>query len=68
VWDGAIWDTSVWDAGLLTTNTATTRWQSIGKTGYAHAIQLQITWGTVSEPNTELLSIDVNYEPGAMVV
>jgi|694.fasta_scaffold06859_6 hypothetical protein len=68
VWDSAIWDTSVWDAGLLTTNTATTRWQSIGKTGYAHAIQLQITWGTVSEPNTELLSIDVNYEPGAMVV
>jgi hypothetical protein len=68
VWDSAIWDSSVWDNGLTVTRTQNTQWQSIGRSGYSHALQLQITWGTVTEPNTELLSIDVAYEPGAMVV
>jgi hypothetical protein len=68
VWDSAIWDTSVWDSGLLVTGTVNTRWQSIGRSGYSHAIQLQATFGTTAEPNTELISIDVAYEPGAMVV
>lgn len=68
VWDSGIWDTAVWDDTTLNTDTETTYWQSIGKTGYAHSIQLQLTWGTTSEPNTELLTIDVTHEPGAMVV
>jgi hypothetical protein len=68
VWDSAIWDTSLWDNGQVSTGTANTRWQSIGRSGYSHAIQLQATYGTVSGPNTELISIDVAYEPGAMVV
>jgi len=68
VWDSGIWDTAIWDDTTLNTDTETTYWQSIGKTGFAHSIQLQLTWGTTSEPNTELLTIDVTHEPGAMVV
>lgn len=68
VWDSAVWDAALWDNSNLEMVTANTRWQSIGKDGYVHAMQVQATWGTNVEPNTELLSIDVTYEPGELVV
>ncbi len=67
VWDAGLWDTAVWDGsgGVLT---ATSNWQAISKAGFAFAPQVQITCGTTTRPDAELLSIDVQYEIGAIVV
>lgn len=66
-WDVGKWDEMLWDAGT-SYYTTTSRWVSIGKTGYAIAPQLQITSGMTPLPRIELVAIDMTYERGAVVV
>lgn len=65
-WDDAVWDESVWDAqpGSL----VKARWVSIGRNGYSVAPMVQVTVGEVVPPDAELVSIDLTYESGGIVV
>jgi hypothetical protein len=67
VWDSGIWDTAVWDSagGVVQ---ATSRWVGIVGAGHCLAPQVQVTCGVTPRPDAELLSIDVMFEPGAVVV
>lgn len=66
VWDTGLWDQAVWDAGSA--RSVSTRWVSIGSTGFTFALQVQVTCGTTIAPDAELVSIDAAYEVGAVVV
>jgi hypothetical protein len=66
-WGTAIWGTSKWGGNTLTYNT-TTRWVSIGKTGFVIAPQMQVTVGISPTPKIELVSIDATYTMGGAVV
>lgn len=65
LWDGAIWDSALWDAGAAFSVEA--NWYAIGKTGFSVAPELQITFGVTPPPVVELVTIDAEYLPGAMV-
>jgi hypothetical protein len=64
-WDDAIWDTTLWDATTGTTVTA--RWGAVGRTGFAIAPELQLTFGITPSPSVELVAIDAQYHVGATV-
>lgn len=66
VWDAAVWDESVWDAPSAQT-ALNSYWRGIGRTGYAIAPELQMTFGMLSPPKVELVSISMTYSPGALV-
>jgi len=66
-WDNALWDVARWDASQ-NFYIASTKWVTIGKTGYAHAPTLQVTNGNGASPTAELVIMEVTYEPGALVV
>jgi len=65
-WDSGLWDVALWDAGIL--QNVTTRWASIGRSGFAMSPQIQITFGISAKPTTELVQFDVMFERGAMMV
>jgi len=65
-WDVGVWDVAKWDTGL-TFYTVSTKWVTIGKTGFAHAPVLQVTNGAVQAPGAELVLIELTYQPGALV-
>jgi hypothetical protein len=67
-WDDGDWDDSVWDGTNPAYSSYTTRWQSIGKTGFMHAVQCQQSFGVNPRPKTILVSVDVIYEGGGVVV
>lgn len=67
VWDGAVWDVAKWDnAADLTTQT--TRWVSIGASGEAHSLQVQVTSGQNATPTAEMIMVEVTYNAGGVVV
>ena len=66
-WDSAIWDVAEWDA-TSSESVTSTRWVSITGAGFAHALQIQITFGITPPPSAELMAIDILYEPGGTVV
>ena len=66
-WDVGIWDTAVWDASGSALS-VTSRWQAIALAGSEFAPQVQITCGVTPKPDAELMSFDVQYEYGAVVV
>ncbi|WP_064712102.1 hypothetical protein [Rhizobium bangladeshense] len=66
LWDVGLWDVAVWDVGSV--SEVTTRWVSIGNSGYAVSPQIQITCGTNIKPVTELIQLDAIYELGAVMV
>lgn len=66
VWDIAVWDTAIWSG--VSELSASTKWVAIGRTGSAAAPQVQITVSQTNEPATELVSLDLLYERGAIVV
>lgn len=70
VWDSGVWDTAIWDDGtsLDDLSTATTRWVSMGKSGYAVSPQVQITVGNNRKPDARLVSVELIYETGGLVV
>jgi hypothetical protein len=64
-WDTATWDTATWDGGATPSNKA--EWASIGRTGYTIAPEIQLSFGNIGIPYVELISIDVQYQIGAVV-
>lgn len=65
-WDDGEWDVALW--GGPTEGVLNTKWASIGKTGFSHAPQIQITLGDTTEPGVELNSFTLTYTQGAIVV
>jgi hypothetical protein len=66
-WDVGLWDVAKWDAGAEYYS-ALTRWVSIGRSGFAHAPVVLITSGSEAAPSAELVTVEVTYEPGGIVV
>lgn len=66
LWDLGLWDAAQWDAG--SNPVISSKWVSIGRVGYVAAWQVQVTCGTITTPDAELISIDVTYESGELVV
>lgn len=64
-WDIGLWDQMLWD------DTADTKiggdWAAVGRTGWAVAPELQLTFDNIALPAVELVSIDVTYDVGAGV-
>lgn len=67
-WDEAVWDRDVWDGGGQPKATVSTRWISIGKTGYSHATQFQMTSDSDFVAEREIVEVTVTYEVGALVI
>jgi hypothetical protein len=65
-WDVGLWDVALWDAQGL--KHVTTRWTSAGRTGFCIAPQIQITCGQLLAPDAELISLEVTFEHGGLVV
>jgi hypothetical protein len=65
-WDSALWDQGKWDTDI--SDKVRARWVSIGKLGYSVAPTVQITCAVLPTPDAELVSIDVTYEVGGVVV
>ena len=66
VWDLSDWDEAVWDAEAATRVKA--RWVSVGRSGHSAAPMVQVTCGGKIAPDAELVSIDLTYESGGVVV
>lgn len=66
LWDAAIWDEATWSAREETRVRA--EWNSIGRTGYTVATMIQVTCGSTPAPDAELVSIDMTYQTGGIVV
>lgn len=67
LWDVGLWDQAKWDSGV-TYLTETTKWVSIGRSGFAHAPIILITSGSAAPPSAELVAFDTLYNPGGLVV
>ncbi|MEL6277955.1 MAG: hypothetical protein AAFR28_03615 [Pseudomonadota bacterium] len=71
LWDSGVWDLSAWDDGGgagAEVQTITTRWRSVPGQGFAFAPQIQLTLGNVREPSAELVSMDMLFKTGGLVV
>lgn len=66
-WDSGVWDTAIWDASGAALS-VTSNWQAIAKAGFVFAPQVQVTCGVTPRPDAELMSFDVMFETGAVVV
>jgi hypothetical protein len=66
LWDVGLWDVAMWDGGSAMT--VSTKWVSVGKTGFVISPQVQITCGTTPRPTTELIAFDVIYERAGTMV
>uniref|UniRef100_A0A6M3JBY9 Putative structural protein n=1 Tax=viral metagenome TaxID=1070528 RepID=A0A6M3JBY9_9ZZZZ len=66
LWDVGLWDVATWDAGSV--QQVSTKWFSVGRSGYAFMPQLQLTLGNSILPQIELISIDLIYENGGVMV
>lgn len=67
LWDIGLWDEAVWDQSITRT-TQSTRWVSIGRTGYAIAPQVRMTSAGDLQRDTELVEVTFTYERGGLVV
>jgi hypothetical protein len=65
-WDVSKWNQSLWDTGV--SDKVRARWISIGRNGYSIAPTVQITCAILPTPNAELVSIDMTYSNGGIVV
>jgi hypothetical protein len=66
-WDAGTWDNATWDAESSPA-TISTQWTSLGRTGYAMNVQVQVTSANQAARDCELVSVDVLYERGAAVM
>lgn len=66
-WDISAWDTSLWDATGAAVRAEDSQWVSIGRTGYAIAPELQITFGGTALPDAELVGVDATFTVGSLV-
>lgn len=66
-WDSGNWDEAIWDAARAAFEVSS-RWRSIGRGGFVVAPQVQATFGVTPKPSAELITVDMTYEPGEVVV
>jgi len=64
-WDNAIWDVSTWNAerGSI----VTTDWKSVGGSGYAASVGVQVTSGASVPLDVEVIRTDLLYEEGGVL-
>ncbi len=66
LWDVGLWDEAIWlDLGL---KLIATKWVSVGKTGFVHSPQVQITCDSSVRQQIEFVAFDVIYESGGVMV
>lgn len=65
-WDVGLWDVALWDSSVA--EQLITRWVSVYGHGFTVAPNLQITNNHAAAPLCELVSMDLLYEDGAIVV
>jgi hypothetical protein len=65
VWGAGKWGEFTWGVGQ-SLNTYQ-EWQSVGGAGYALAPAVQITSGSITPPNIEILRTDISYQVGGPV-
>jgi hypothetical protein len=66
VWDVGLWDVATWDT--TGTQSITTRWRSVYGQGFAMAPVVQVTCGGNNRPDAQLVTNQVKFSLGAMVV
>ena len=66
LWDVGLWDDALWDSS--SNKMPMSRWDSVGRSGFAIAWQVQIASGTDLALGVELISVDLTYETGDLVV
>lgn len=66
-WDEDLWDTGVWDANSSVKSMATS-WVSVRGVGFTMAPVIQVMCGSEDTPDAELVSYELQYERGAIVV
>lgn len=65
-WGTGLWgSTFIWGASI--TRAVNSKWASIGKTGFVHAPQVQITLGDTQESDIKLISMDFTHIDGETV-
>lgn len=65
-WDVGQWDVTRWDA--MTSYAVTSKWTTVGATGYVISPQVQVTCGVTPYPEVELVASDALYEIGGVMV
>lgn len=66
VWDVGLWDVMLWDASGA--QIPISKWDSVGRSGFSIAWQVQVTSATTLALMAELISVDLTYEVGDLVV
>lgn len=67
-WDISTWDVSVWDAPASEGfSPEDSLWRAVGKTGYAIAPEVQMTFGGLAAPDVELIDIHATFTVGTLV-
>ena len=69
--NGAVWDTDLWDTGTWEASSPVSEielWNSVSAPGIAHAPQVQVSSGSLPLPSVNLISLDLVFEAGAVVV
>lgn len=66
-WDIGLWDEAQWDTGAIPV-AANTRWMSVDLSGFAIAMQMQVTCGNAETPQVELVVLDLLYEVGEIML
>ena len=65
LWDLGEWDSSVWNEAALVN--IQDQWRSVGGTGYAATVVLQVTSGADIPADVELVRLDYTYSQGDIV-
>lgn len=67
-WDISTWDSSVWDAAAGVAVVASdSQWVAVGRFGHALAPEIQITLGSNTVPEIDLVGMDATFRQVAMV-
>lgn len=59
-WDNGIWDESVWDSQR--NSVVEQYWRSVGGSGYAASVVVQVTSGAIVPLDVEIVRMDLTYE------
>jgi hypothetical protein len=63
-WGAAVWGVATWGGAPAKTQSS---WTAVGRTGYAIAPEVQLTFGSVTMPDVELVGVDATFHAGALV-
>jgi len=64
-WDSGLWDVAKWDSASAAL--VSTKWVSIGASGFVASAQIQVTCGVTPLPRTELVAFELLYERGTVM-